>query len=71
MIFPMNVILPRNWGESLLSCFDKSLNLHTFHHILPFLDSLIPTVMIYYFKTTFYYYSKFMYTFQENVKKVQ
>ena len=34
-----------------------------FHHIL-----VLPTAMIYYLKTAFYYYSKFTYPIQENIK---
>ena len=41
---------------------------HTLHHKLPFWGSLIPTVMIYYLKTTSYYYSKHVYNSRKHEK---
>ena len=42
---------------------------HSYHHRMLFLDSVVPAVMMFYLKSTFYFYSNFMYTIQENIKK--
>ena len=53
-IFSMNAILPRNCGKVWIPFLINVIICHNLHHRLPFFDSLIPTLIIYYLKTTFF-----------------